>query len=329
MSFIYWIVILILAVACVCLAVNRHSKKADYDDYIQKSKAKYEDLLVKIEQAEEKKESHETAAAEIAKNYRAMADKLNDARVQLTEVKGEVEAANVSLEAANNRVKDLEASADKIYDEKMKALSLKYEAAEEKLATALQDNTLTANEQIDAIKQELASLKSTRDAAIEALRKEEEVKADRDFYRLDISDLEIDDITLLENIKPRFSNPRVISKLIWSEFYQKKAKEKFAKILGQATSGIYKITNIKDEKCYIGRSNNLYKRWCDHCKKGVGLDCPKGIKLYAAMQKEGLHNFTFEIIEECAEELLDKKESYFIDLYNAVDYGYNSRTETR
>ena len=59
-------------------------------------------------------------------------------------------------------------------------------------------------------------------------------------------------------------------------------------------------------------------------KCGLGIDTPANSKLYQAMYKEGIDNFTFEMLEECAAANLDEKETFYINLYNSYDYGYNS-----
>ena len=88
--------------------------------------------------------------------------------------------------------------------------------------------------------------------------------------------------------------------------------------------GIYKITNKINKKCYIGQSVDVYKRWNDHCKCGLGIDTPPGNKLYKAMQEYGLDKFTFELLTECNQTELNEKEKYFIELYQADTFGYNS-----
>lgn len=69
--------------------------------------------------------------------------------------------------------------------------------------------------------------------------------------------------------------------------------------------------------------SDIYKRWNDHCKCGLGIDTPPGNKLYKAIQEDGLENFTFELLAECPKDELDSKEKYFIELYQAKEYGYN------
>ena len=49
------------------------------------------------------------------------------------------------------------------------------------------------------------------------------------------------------------------------------------KILGtEQITGIYKITNQENNKCYIGQSVNISNRWKDHAKHGLGIDTPVG-----------------------------------------------------
>lgn len=88
--------------------------------------------------------------------------------------------------------------------------------------------------------------------------------------------------------------------------------------------GIYKITNKINGKCYIGQSINVRKRWESH---KVAMSCTKRddyeYPLYQDMRKYGIENFSFEIIEECAEEELNKKEIYYIELFDAFENGYN------
>lgn len=85
--------------------------------------------------------------------------------------------------------------------------------------------------------------------------------------------------------------------------------------------GIYKITNNLNNKTYIGKSVNIIKRWNQHKN---ALD---STPIHQAIQKYGLENFSFEIIEECSKELLDEREVYWIKYYNTCyGYGYNATT---
>ena len=86
---------------------------------------------------------------------------------------------------------------------------------------------------------------------------------------------------------------------------------------------IYKITNTKTNKCYIGETYKpVQQRWNEHinlAKKGEG--CPA---LRDAINTHGLENFTFEVILTCSDEERFEKEIEMIKKYNSqVPNGYN------
>ena len=90
--------------------------------------------------------------------------------------------------------------------------------------------------------------------------------------------------------------------------------------------GVYKITNTVNEKSYIGISVDIENRWSQH-KNPYNWKRESKKILYKAIQKYGLENFKFEVLEECfnTEELGDK-EKYYIELYDTYKNGYNGTT---
>jgi group I intron endonuclease len=90
-------------------------------------------------------------------------------------------------------------------------------------------------------------------------------------------------------------------------------------------SGIYKIENLVNHKIYIGQSKNIHNRMLQHKNE---LKHRKHINthLQKAVDKYGLDNFIFEVIEKCPISLLDEKEVYWIEKLKSADrqYGYNS-----
>ena len=83
-------------------------------------------------------------------------------------------------------------------------------------------------------------------------------------------------------------------------------------------SGIYKITNIETNECYIGSSKDIKHRWSEH--KRLSTWKQKNSKLYIAFQQYGLDKFSFEIVEET--DNLKEREQYYIDLLKPI---YNDR----
>lgn len=260
---------------------------------------------------------------------------LNNTNDELTKQKKRIteqRTLNETLKQQENDIRNQCAAQQSRYDTLKDGYEVAQQGYLESLELKKKEFLQQYNESIEELNIEresylskLNSLKATYAASIEAKRQEAERQADIDFYRLDLPQSELSDIQLLRNIQPNFSNPRIISKLIWQTYYQPIAKNKFPMIIGKdAICGIYKITNLITEESYIGQAVNVYKRFCEHCKHGLGMDTPQGNKLYAAMLKDGLNNFSFEVLEECQPEELDSKEKFYIEMYCCVDYGYNS-----
>lgn len=90
-------------------------------------------------------------------------------------------------------------------------------------------------------------------------------------------------------------------------------------------SGIYKITNIVQNKVYIGQAINLWERIRNGYINALPKNRNHNIHLQRAWNKYGEENFTIEIIELCKINELDDKEQYWIDYYKSYDnqYGYN------
>jgi group I intron endonuclease len=89
-------------------------------------------------------------------------------------------------------------------------------------------------------------------------------------------------------------------------------------------SGIYKITNIINGKMYVGSTNNLANRKDNHFSELKRNVHPNRF-LQRAVNKYGMENFKFEIIEHCLLKELNIKEGYWCSLLNTYNdkYGYN------
>lgn len=83
--------------------------------------------------------------------------------------------------------------------------------------------------------------------------------------------------------------------------------------------GIYKITNKLNNKCYIGKSNNIFYRWKQHLDNSYD-----NIDWHNDLQKS-IQNYTFEVLATCPEEQLDSLEDYYIHYYNSINDGYNKK----
>lgn len=229
-------------------------------------------------------------------------------------------------------VEDNQSIAQKSFSNYCDILEVEYNKKEEeynnlikKLENTYDDTFDKLNAAVASEKQELEKLRNTRAAALEAQRKEKEIEDNICNYSIALKPEEIDDIQVLERVKTKLHQPRILCMLIWSTYYQKPLTALCNNLLGTATvTGIYKITNQITKKVYIGQSVDIATRWKAHAKCGLGIDTPASNKLYKAMQEDGLYNFTFELLEKCPNNQLNEKEAFYIELYQAYDYGYNS-----
>jgi group I intron endonuclease len=84
---------------------------------------------------------------------------------------------------------------------------------------------------------------------------------------------------------------------------------------------IYKITNNINNKCYVGKTERTIQiRWLEHTRLSMrNVDLP----LYRAFLKYGIDNFSIEEVEECDNTVIDEREIYWIDYFDAYTKGYN------
>ena len=258
------------------------------------------------------------------------------------EVKKESILANISdLQAqADNTAEMYEKKAIEVAQLKIEASlteqSAKYEAATKEyeneylntIRQAAVDLQTQLNEkvsQLNKINSDINTFKATREALIQANLREQELLDTVGFHTISLSEQDITDINTLERIKPTLFKPEILSKLIWSTYFLQPVSSMCNNIFGTGkVCGIYKITNLTTKEVYIGQSVDCAERIKQHIKAGLGIDNKGTNKLYKAMQKTGVWNFAFELLEKCPREELDKKEKEYIAIYESDKFGYNS-----
>lgn len=256
---------------------------------------------------------------------------------------GKIKGLDESLIQAEENAKG---AADRFYDESMKMAQEKLSEALEKEGQSYQQAIDTFQAELDQIKADsvnqftwemqerkklieetTALLKEMQEkvaAAVEAAKRQEEMETQQNFYRIQLSDIDLEEIERLRAVEPYLRNKEALNKVIWKVFYEKPTTDLIGRVIGniQAT-GIYKITNIQNQKCYVGQAVNLGDRWKQHIKKGLGADPPTRNKLYPAMKEVGPENFTFEVIEQCDRASLDSREDYWQEYFKAKEFGYS------
>jgi group I intron endonuclease len=88
--------------------------------------------------------------------------------------------------------------------------------------------------------------------------------------------------------------------------------------------GIYKITNQKNNKVYIGSSNDIGRRWKEHMDY-LDKENHHCLRLQKDWNIYNIDDFSFSIIELCnIEHLLDEEQKY-IDYYFNIGEIYNTK----
>ena len=90
------------------------------------------------------------------------------------------------------------------------------------------------------------------------------------------------------------------------------------------TTGIYKISNPVN-KVYVGQSIDIIYRFKQYKNPN---SCSTQTKLRNSINKYGLNDHKFEIVEECMIEELNDRERYWQDFYNCLKNGLNCRLTT-
>lgn len=218
------------------------------------------------------------------------------------------------------------AKAQDEYNRKLSAIEEDYKTKKQEMDSMFVNYQETIQEQKNKLDNQIKEYEARQNTIIEQFKRAEEMKVQRNYYRIQVSDADKRDIQKLKMLAQEFGKPQAIYKLIYEVYYKAKLEELFKRILAENKDkgGIYKITNINNEKVYIGRCVKFLDRWRTHSKRGCNIDRISG-QLYDAMWEEGLDSFTWEIVEVCAKEEQAAKEKYWVEFYNAQTYGYNAK----
>ena len=292
----------------------------------------------------------------LSEDKRKLEDRIRDLQNSIGIYQDEIRKAQMNIKVLKVQEEDIQKHCDAMYDRIDKDNELIYQKsfdlmqeklsqaaekeadkfqeaqriAEEEYLRALEDIALetaaalaSKREEVKIAEQQLATLRAKADAAIAAAKREEEKLLEIDKYKILVSDIDLLEINRLREIAPYFRNARAIYKIIWESYYRNLTTEMVNRVVGAGThTGVYKLTNLKNQKVYIGQAADISERLKQHIKCGLGIDTPSNM-LYAAMMKDGVENFTFEVLEECERGQLNDREKYYIDFYRAQEHGYN------
>ena len=313
---IYYIILISIIILLIFFLCKKH-----YTDLSSEKEEKHKlekeisNLLIEKEHLEDILDQRDEAIQKADKDYR---DTVEQYTKDSVERRNELCRLEMEREAElNNDYQKLVAAKKELYFREIDKFN---EEMEEEVSGYIDSWT----NKIDTYENIINRKKQEYESIIEPIKVLEKEKAERFFYCLNINDIDKEDIEyLLTVVAPRLKSKDAIPKIIWSEYFQKPTQELMKKLCIEDKPGIYKITNINTNKCYIGKSTKVRQRLIDHIKGAIGISSISDQKIHTAMRNEGLWNWQFEKICDCDKEQLNELEKYYIDFFNAQEYGYN------
>ena len=298
-----------------------------YNENVEKTKS-LTDTVNQLIQIKQNYETEIKIQEKEKESLSAQMDTLNRAMVELTSSqKATIRAAFESYcDTLDFEYKERErefdvdiANLNNLYDEQHDAFLRQMAANERDLNRRREE----FERDLDIIRSELAKIKASRAAAIEAQLREQEIKDQATFYTLQLNEADRRDVAYLRSIEFNLREARPLRMLIWTTFYRDKFNDLATRVGANGACGIYKITHTESGISYIGQARDIKARWSDHIKHSLGIDTPVTSQLYAFTREKGIDNFTFEVLEKCSAEELNEKEKFYIDLYQTYDFGLN------
>ena len=301
-------ILFIIDAVLIVLCLKEKHKLSEANFYNQEEQNQQKKALEEIEQK----------IALSKQQSQALEIEINDKLVQVNAAQERYDTLTANLTQIQDTYDVLIKQAEQNYATELEELKRKNkeEIDEANLITQVAINKI--NGQVDDCQKLYASLIASYQVA------NEESDARR---HVQISLTTREDIDFMLNyVSSRLKNPTIISKLIWSEYFQKPTNDMLDFVLpSHDCAGIYKITNDETKEAYIGRSVSVRKRLTDHIKSALGIDTIADQHVHQVMREKGIWNFTFELIEECPREKLNEREKYYIEFFHTDQYGYNQK----
>lgn len=244
--------------------------------------------------------------------------------LQETQKKAAEDLYNQALSIAENGYeKEIDRISDDLFQKREEARDLYLQITEEAVQE-YQEAIAEKQRKLNYLTTQLEIKQIDVNLAVEAAQRKMEMETKQDYYRICLSDEDVAEIKRLREVLPYLRDKTPLNKVIYKVYYERPLTDMIGRVVGSGVhTGIYKITNIDSQMCYVGQAANIADRWKQHCKRGVGAEDWTQNKLYPAMYSLGVENFTFEIIEECDRSRLNEREDYWQEYFHAKDFGYS------
>lgn len=112
--------------------------------------------------------------------------------------------------------------------------------------------------QLQILTEQLKQEQNNVNIAIQAAQRKMEIDNKQDYYRICLSKEDIAEIKRLREILPYLRDKTPLNKVIYKVYYERPLTDMIGRVVGaEPTTGIYKITNLQNQMCYIGQAVNI------------------------------------------------------------------------
>lgn len=335
MGYAISVILLIIFIVFILIIKNKHKKQLlnlSNETVKQIAKEKIKELTKEYNKIEEYYKNERVRLEEEYKITTLNLQKLNDNINEIKRKGKEIAEQEVSeykqqkYEEIKYRLETEEKEAKRKIDYEINEYKKVLEESNKEIEVQALKHQKELLDQLDILIDEIKDYEKKREVINKQILMEREAKEKADFYRIVVSDYDIEDLKLISQIEQNFHNKEVLNRAVFDTYIKKPMSEMIKRVLeGRSPSGIYMITNTLTNEIYIGRAVSIDKRWQEHCKSCFNLGTIAHSTLHTRMAKEGIWNFTFQILEEVPKEKLSEREKYWINFYHSKDYGMNER----
>lgn len=190
---------------------------------------------------------------DIQKNYITLKDQLAKESIKANE-----EAKKYYDEATSFYSKKLDdwlVDQEKKYKKAAQDYESEYMAVLSDSVKSFEEDTLQRKKVLSNLNQQIQNETSIALAAVEANKRASEMEQKGNFYRLNLSSEDLDEISELKKCLKHLRDPEPLNKVIWKVYYEKAYTDLIGRVVGSGVHcGIYKITNLKTGMCYVGQA---------------------------------------------------------------------------
>ena len=328
-----WIIIWLLTIVILLPALLRKKaiEKAELNEY----EAQKEKIVFSLRELEKSFIIAQNDKQDLDYQVLTLANNLERQKDRMLELKAEEARLQNTLNSFADIENKIKNNMEKAIEEKSEMLSKQYQEAEENyiaeytntikdMAQDFEKTMVGKRAELNLIEDAITDKQMIYQAILDCEQRKAQEAAQKDFYRLNIPEEDLKEIEKIKEVIPHLRNPEALNKVIWSVYYQKPYQDLVARLFNSSKpTGIYKITSLIDGKIYIGQSVNVPNRFSEHIKRGLGAEPATKNRLYPTMMKQGVENFTFELLEEIPRDKLDERERYWIEYFKSAEFGLN------